>query len=60
MLRKIILLAIVAAALYIFYQKFIASTVEPFFKDKTGNVDIYQLNIKDSLKAESMLKEEGM
>ncbi|MDD5120154.1 MAG: hypothetical protein PHR84_02450 [Candidatus Omnitrophica bacterium] len=60
MLRKIILLIAIAAAVYFFYQKFVASTVEPFFKDKSGNVDIYQLNIRDSQKAESLLKEEGL
>lgn len=60
MLRKIIYFAIIAYGLWFFYQKFIAPTVEPFFKDKVCNVDLYQLNIRDSKKIESMLKEEKM
>jgi hypothetical protein len=60
MIKKIIYFAIIVYGLFFFYQKFIASTVEPFFKGKAGNVDLYQLNIRDSQKAEAMLKEEGM
>ncbi len=60
MLRKIIYFAIIVYGVFFFYHKFVASTVEPFFKGKAGNVDLYQLNIKDIQKAETMLKEEGM
>jgi len=60
MLRQIIYFAIIIFGLLFFYQKFVASTVEPFFKGKTGNVDFYQLKITDVENAKSMLKAEGI
>ncbi|MCA9398232.1 MAG: hypothetical protein KC618_00670 [Candidatus Omnitrophica bacterium] len=39
MLKKLILLALVGYGLFLFYQHFMADTMEPFFQKKSGNVD---------------------
>ena len=39
MLKKLILLALVGYGLFLFYQHFMADTMEPFFQKKTKNVD---------------------
>ena len=57
MLRRIIYTTIILLGLYIFYRQFIAPTIEPFFQEKAGNVDLLQLTIGDQ-KTEAIIKEE--
>jgi gamma-glutamyl phosphate reductase len=59
MIRNIIYFVIIIYGVFFFYQKFVASTVEPFFKGKAGNVDFYQIGTNDSEKAKAILEEEG-
>jgi len=40
MIRKIIILAVVLVAAYFFYKNYMASTMDPFFREKKGNVDL--------------------
>lgn len=47
MIRKIIILGLIAAGLFFFYKKFMAGTMEPFFKKHTGNVDFMQKKVPD-------------
>jgi len=58
MIKNIIYFAIIIYGILFFYQKFVASTVEPFFKGKAGNVDLYQIGTHDSQKARAILEEE--
>jgi hypothetical protein len=57
MIKNIIYFAIIIYGIFFFYQKFVASTVEPFFKGKAGNVDLYQIGIHDGQKARAILEE---
>ncbi|MCX5714797.1 MAG: hypothetical protein NT033_08375 [Candidatus Omnitrophica bacterium] len=43
MIRKIIILGLIIMAGYFFYKKYMASTLEPFFREKKGNVDFLGL-----------------
>jgi len=45
-MKKIIITALIIWGLFVFYKKFLASTMDPFFKNKTGNVDFMQLDVK--------------
>lgn len=47
MLKKIIIIALVIIGAYFFYKKFMADTMEPFFKKHAGNVDLMQQKIRD-------------
>jgi hypothetical protein len=52
MIKKLFILILVLWALYLFYEKYVASTVEPFFNNNTGNVDflggkVRQPNLQD-------------
>ena len=58
MIKNIIYFAIIIYGIFFFYQKFVASTVEPFFKGKAGNVDLYQIGTHDGEKAKVILEEE--
>ena len=42
MVSKIIKIALIVAAAIFIYNKFLKDTIEPFFKDKTGKVDLLQ------------------
>ncbi|MFH1847704.1 MAG: hypothetical protein ABH825_00625 [Candidatus Omnitrophota bacterium] len=46
-MKKIILLAAVIYLLVLFYNKFLADTVEPFFKGLMGNVDFFGAKAPD-------------
>ncbi|MFH0738581.1 MAG: hypothetical protein V2A59_01810 [Candidatus Omnitrophota bacterium] len=46
MIKKIIILGLVILVAFIFYKKFMADTLEPFFRKHSGNVDL--LGIKTS------------
>lgn len=50
MIRKIIILGLILAAAYIFYKKFMADTLDPFFgrivRDR-GKVDLFQQKVPD-------------
>ena len=46
-IKKIIILVLIAWAAFIFYKKFMADTLEPFFREKKGNVDLFQQKIPD-------------
>jgi hypothetical protein len=41
MIRKLVILAIVAAGIFFFYKKFIGPVVEPGLKDGSGTVDFF-------------------
>lgn len=43
MLKKIIIVALIAAAAVVFYNKFVKSTMDPFFNQNAGKVDLFQL-----------------
>jgi len=47
MIKKIIILALVIWLGVIFYRKFVASTMEPFFKRNTGSVDFIQKKVPE-------------
>jgi hypothetical protein len=47
MIKKIIILGLILAAGLFFYKKFLASTLDPFFRKNKGNVDILQLKTSD-------------
>jgi len=47
MIRKIILLGLILLAAYIFYEKFMADTFEPFFRKYSGKVDFFQQKVPD-------------
>lgn len=47
MIRKIIILGLVILAAVIFYKKFMAGTLEPFFRQHKENVDFIQKKIPD-------------
>lgn len=47
MIRKIVILGLVILAAFIFYKKFMADTIEPFFRQHKGQVDFMQQKIPD-------------
>ncbi len=47
MIKKLIILALIIWGLFVFYKKFMAGTMDPFFKKHTGNVDVLQQKIPD-------------
>lgn len=47
MIRKIIILGLTILAAFIFYKKFMADTMESFFRRHKGNVDFMQKKIPD-------------
>ena len=47
MIRKIIILGLIVLAAFIFYKKFMADTMEPFFKKHSGKVDLLQIKTPD-------------
>ncbi|MBU1998332.1 MAG: hypothetical protein ABIG46_06600 [Candidatus Omnitrophota bacterium] len=47
MIRKLIILSIILVAGYLFYQKYMASSVNPLFKGRKGNVDFLQMKVKE-------------
>jgi len=47
MIKKIIILGLIIWAAFIFYKKFVAPTLKPFFKQHTENVDFLQQKIPD-------------
>ncbi|MFH0918512.1 MAG: hypothetical protein V1830_05200 [Candidatus Omnitrophota bacterium] len=47
MIRKIIILGLIALVAFIFYKKFLADTFEPFFKKYSGHVDFFQQKVPD-------------
>lgn len=49
MIRKIIIIGIIAIAAYFFYKKFVAPTVVPFFKEETGKVDFLGVTTVDTV-----------
>jgi len=53
MIRKIVLIGLLAIAAYFFYQKFMAQTFNPFFKEKQGNVDFMSLTTPALNKADN-------
>ena len=50
MIRKIIILGLFLLAGYLFYEKFMADTLEPFFariERNKGKIDLFQQKIPD-------------
>ena len=47
MIKKIIIFGLIALVAFIFYKKFMADTLEPFFREKKGNVDLFKQKIPD-------------
>jgi len=47
MTKKILLLILAIIAAYMFYKKFMADTMEPFFKKYMNNVDFFQVSTPD-------------
>ena len=47
MIKKIIIFGLIVLAAFIFYKKFMAGILEPFFREKKGNVDFFQQKIPD-------------
>lgn len=47
MVKKLILLALIVLAGYWFYNKFLADTMEPFFKKHMNNVDFFGTEVRD-------------
>jgi uncharacterized protein YxeA len=56
MIKKLIILAIVIVVAFYFYKNFMASTMHPFFKKNTGNVDLMNVDSKTGKKAMGVLK----
>lgn len=51
MIKKIIILGLVILGAFIFYKKFMADTLDPFFgkmKRDKGKIDLFQQKIPDS------------
>jgi len=46
MLKRIIILGLIILGAIVFYNEFMAGTMEPFFKKKAGNVDL--LGVKNT------------
>ena len=42
LLKRLLFIVIVVAALYFFYRIFVAETVEPFINQHKGNIDFIQ------------------
>lgn len=40
MIKKIIIWGLIIFGAYLFYKKYMAGTMEPFFREKKGNVDL--------------------
>lgn len=47
MIKKIIIFVLIALAVIIFYKRFMADILEPFFGKHANNVDFYQLNSQE-------------
>lgn len=47
MIKKIIIVALIAAGAYFFYKYFMADTLEPFFKQKRGKVDFFGNDVSE-------------
>ena len=47
MIKKIIIFGLIVWAAFIFYKKFMADTLGPFFREKKENVDFMQQKIPD-------------
>lgn len=47
MIRKIVIFGLIVLAAFIFYKKFIADTLEPFFIRHSNNVDLLQIKTPD-------------
>ena len=47
MMKKVLLLMLAIAALFLFYKKFMADTMEPLFKKHKNNVDLFQSSVPD-------------
>ncbi len=47
MLKKIIISGLIIFGVFLFYKKFMASTMEPFFKKHAGKTDFLQLKVQD-------------
>jgi hypothetical protein len=47
MVKKVFIFILVAALAFIFYKKFLADILEPFFGKNKNNVDLYQLNYSE-------------
>jgi len=46
-IKNIIIIGLIALVAFLFYKKFMADTMEPFFKEKTGNVDFFQQKLPE-------------
>ena len=46
MIRKIFIIALLVLGAFLFYKKFMADTLEPFFKEKSGKVDLLGVNVR--------------
>ena len=46
-IKKIIILGLIAVGAFFFYKKFMAGILEPFFREKQGNVDFLGQKIPD-------------
>ncbi len=47
MIKKIIIFGLIALAAFIFYKKFMADTLEPFFRGNKGKIDFMQNKVPD-------------
>ncbi len=47
MIKKILILGLVAYAGFLFYRYFMADTLEQFFRRHKGNVDFFQQKLPD-------------
>jgi hypothetical protein len=47
MIRKIIILGLILLCASIFYKRFMAPVLGPFFKEKEGKVDLLQLKVRE-------------
>ncbi len=47
MLKKFFILILVVCGAILFYKKFMASIMEPFFKQHAGKTDFLQLKVRD-------------
>jgi len=46
-IKKIIILVLIAVGAFFFYKKFMASILEPFFRENSGNVDFFGQKVPD-------------
>jgi len=47
MIRKIITLGLIILTAFVFYKIFMADTLEPFFREHSGKVDLLQIKTSD-------------